>query len=138
MRKMVVILHTSFVFFQREPLLFELLDELLPDVERANIVEDKLLHDVMTNGQITSDVMRRMCHYVMAAEAIGADVIFNSCSSLGPTMDVARQITSIPIVKIDEGMARLAAQEGERIGVLATVPTTLQPTICLIEDHARG
>lgn len=51
-------------------------------------------------------------------------------------MDAARQIVDIPIVKIDEGMAEVAAREGQQVGVLATVPTTLGPTIDLIQEKA--
>jgi Asp/Glu/hydantoin racemase len=136
MSKRVALLHTSLVFFEREPLLFSLFAQILPDVEIVNIVEDKLLAQVRALGRITPEVTRRMCYYVLAAEAIGVDAIFSTCSSLGPTMNVARELVRVPVVKIDEGMAIQAAQEGQRIGVLATVPTTLQPTIDLIQEKA--
>jgi len=136
MAKRVALLHTSFVFFQRERLLFDLIEKMLSDVEVTNIVDDTMLKEVMERGHITPDITRRMCHYVLAAQAIGVDVIFNTCSSLGPTMDVARALVDIPIVKIDDGMAEKAAREGKRIAVLATVPTTLKPTIDLIMEKA--
>jgi len=136
--KRVALLHTSFVFFQRERLLFDLLEELLPNVELINIVEDKMLREVMDKGYITPDVTRRMCYYVLAAEAMGVDAVFSTCSSLGSTMDVAKELVDIPIVKIDEGMAEKAAREGQRISVLATVSTTLKPTINLIAEKAQA
>jgi len=40
------------------------------------------------------------------------------------------------VVKIDEAMAKRAVLEGSRIGVLATVPTTLAPTSDLIQAAA--
>ncbi len=136
MGKRVALIHTSFVFIQRETMIFDLLAELLPDVELVNIVEDKMLKQVTDTGCITPDIVRRMCFYVLAAEAMGADAVFNVCSSLGPTMNVARQLVSIPVLKIDEGMAEEAAQHGHNIAVLATVPTTLKPNIDLIEEKA--
>ncbi len=136
MSKRVALLHTSLVFFQRERLLFELFEELLPDVELINIIEDKMLKQVMDAGGITPDVARRMCYYVLAAEAMGVDAVFNTCSSLGPTMNAARQLVNIPIIKINEGMAEEAAQHGENVAVLATVPTTLKPNIDLIQEQA--
>ncbi|HZL80536.1 MAG TPA: aspartate/glutamate racemase family protein, partial [Demequina sp.] len=57
-------------------------------------------------------------------------------SSLGPALDVAARAVNIPVVKIDEAMAIRAALEGKRIGVLATVPTTLAPTSELIRSKA--
>ncbi|RJP50398.1 MAG: Asp/Glu/hydantoin racemase [Anaerolineaceae bacterium] len=136
MKKKVALLHTSFVFIQRERLLFEIFAELLPDVELINIVDDGMLRDVVRLGKIPPEITKRMCHYVLAAEAMGVDAIFNTCSSLGPTMDTARKLTSLPIVKIDDGMAELAARTGNRIGILATVPTTLPPTNALVQEKA--
>lgn len=136
-KQKVVLIHTSFVFFERERLLFELFDEILPDVERINIVEDKMLAEVMTLGFIPPEATRRMCHYVLAAESMGADVIFNTCSSLGPAFDVAKQMVRVPAIKIDDAMADAAASQGNKIAVLATVSTTLGPTVDLINDKAR-
>jgi Asp/Glu/hydantoin racemase len=138
MNRKVAIIHTSFVFFDRERLLFELFDELLPDVERINIVEDKMLAEVMQNNSITSDVIRRMCFYALAAEELRVDLIFNACSSLGPAFDVARQLVKIPAIKIDDAMAEKAALQGNKIAVLATVPTTLDPTVDLILEKAKS
>jgi Asp/Glu/hydantoin racemase len=57
---------------------------------------------------------------------------------LGPTIDAARTAVNIPIIKIDDAMALAAASKANIIGVLATVPTTLDPTIALIEEKAAG
>jgi Asp/Glu/hydantoin racemase len=136
--KKIAVIHTSFVFFDRERMLFELFDELLPEVERVNIVEDKMLAEVMEHNLITPDVIRRMCFYVLAAEQLGAELVFNACSSLGPAFDVARQLVKIPAIKIDDAMAEKAALHGNKIAVLATVPTTLDPTIDLIFEKAKS
>jgi Asp/Glu/hydantoin racemase len=77
-----------------------------------------------------------MTHLAQAAEAAGADIIFSACSSLGPALDVAARHVTTPVVKIDEAMAIRAAAEGTRIGVLATVPTTLGPTSDLVKSKA--
>jgi Asp/Glu/hydantoin racemase len=77
-----------------------------------------------------------MTYMAMAAEAAGVDVIFSACSSLGPTLDTARRMVDIPIVKVDDPMTQKAVEGGSIIGVMATVPTTLQPTIDLIQLKA--
>jgi Asp/Glu/hydantoin racemase len=74
-------------------------------------------------------------HLAQAAERAGADVIFSACSSLGPAIDVAKEHVHVPIVKVDDAMTRDAAAAGGKIGVLATVPTTLGPTADLIRSH---
>ncbi|MDI6694508.1 MAG: aspartate/glutamate racemase family protein [Anaerolineales bacterium] len=138
MSKKVALLHTSMVFIQRERLIYDIFAELLPDVELINIIDDSLLRDVAHEGKISVEITRRMCYYILAAEAMGADAVFNMCSSLGPTIDTARKLTSMPVVKIDDGMAELAATAGRRIGILATVPTTLPPTTALILEKAAA
>jgi Asp/Glu/hydantoin racemase len=80
----------------------------------------------------------RMTHLAHAAQAAGADIIFSACSSLGPALDVAARSVAVPVVKIDEAMASEAVRRGERIGVLATVPTTLKPTCDLVMAKAAA
>jgi Asp/Glu/hydantoin racemase len=138
MTRKVALIHTSLVFIEKERMLFQIFDELLPDVHRINIIEDQMLSEVIKQGTITPSVIQRMCLFAIAAQTMGVDAIFSPCSSLGPAMDIARLLVSIPVVKIDEAMAEKAANEGKRIGVLATVPTTLQPTIDLIQASARA
>lgn len=128
----VAVLHTSFVFVNVEPVFNDLLAELLPGAEVIHFVDSDVLATVMREGGISEASAARMVHLAEAAEAAGADVIFSACSSLGPSMDIARNVVRTPIVKIDDAMALQAAQKGTEIGVLATVPTTLKPTSDLI------
>ena len=128
----VAVLHTSFVFVNVEPVFNDLLAELLPGAEVIHFVDSDVLATVMREGGISEASAARMVHLAEAAEAAGADVIFSACSSLGPSMDIARNVVRTPIVKIDDAMALQAAQQGTEIGVLATVPTTLKPTSDLI------
>jgi Asp/Glu/hydantoin racemase len=136
--KTLALIHTSMVFLTVETMMQDILAQVLPDVRLINIVDDSLLPDVMASGQISPAVTRRMCAYVVAAEMAGADAALSLCSSLGPTVDVAREIVSIPVVKIDDAMTEKAAREADRIGVMATVETTLGPTVDLIEEKAAA
>ncbi len=136
MQKTLALIHTSFVFLNVETSVMKMLSEALPDVRIVNIVDDSLLADVIKEGKVTAAITRKMCYYALAAEQTGAHAILSMCSTMGDTIDVARRLVNIPIVKIDEAMAERAVAEGRRIGVLATVPTTLDPTIRLI--RAKG
>jgi Asp/Glu/hydantoin racemase len=70
------------------------------------------------------------------AQAMGADIILNACSSVGEATDLLRDMIRTPIVKVDESMAEEASRIGSRIGVVATVKTTLEPTTRLIRKKA--
>jgi Asp/Glu/hydantoin racemase len=134
--KKIAILHTSFVFVTVEPVINNLIEELIPDAEVIHFVDSDVLATVVREQGISPDSEQRMTHLAQAAEAAGADIIFSACSSLGPALDVAARQVTTPVVKIDEAMAARAAAEGDRIGVLATVPTTLGPTSDLIQSKA--
>jgi Asp/Glu/hydantoin racemase len=134
--KKIAILHTSFVFVSVEPVITNLIAELIPAAEVIHFVDSDVLATVVSEGGISPQSESRMTHLAQAAEDAGADIIFSACSSLGPALDVAARSVRIPVVKIDEEMARRAALGGRRIGVLATVPTTLGPTSDLIQTKA--
>jgi len=134
--KKVAVLHTSFVFVNVEPAVTDLLEEVLPDAEIVHFVDSDVLATVMREENISEASTNRMVHLAQAAEESGADIIFSACSSLGPTMEAAQKAVQVPIVRIDDGMARRAAELATRIGVLATVSTTLEPTASLIEQKA--
>lgn len=136
MPKRVGMLHTSFVFIQVETMINDLFREIIPEVEVLHFVDSEVLSAVMRAGKVTPEAVRRLTFLAQAAQAAGVDAIFSACSSLGPAADVAALFVDRPLIKIDEAMAREAVSRAERIGVLATVPTTLGPTADLIRQKA--
>ncbi len=130
----VAIVHTSFVSVDDLTALFREID---PDIQIRHIVDDSLLPEVLSNGGVTNAVRSRICAYYRAAEESGADLVFNQCSSVGEAADIAAQLINIPVVKVDQAMARVACETGSRIAVAATLETTLGPTCRLIETTAR-
>ena len=137
MSKRIAMLHTSFVFINTEPVFSNLFKELLPDVQVIDFVDSDVLAAVNREGGINQGHIARMVHLAQAAEQAGVDLIFSACSSLGPSMDVARKLVRTPIIKIDDAMTRKAAESASTIGVMATLPTTLKPTIDLILENAE-
>lgn len=138
MTRRMAVLHTSFVFTNVELVFKNLFKELIPDVEVVDFVDSHILADVRRVGQVEPRHIQRMCYMAQAAEAAGADLIFSACSSLGPSMDVARKLVNVPIIKIDDAMTQRAVELGSTIGVMATVPTTLAPTVDLIKQWAAA
>jgi Asp/Glu/hydantoin racemase len=134
MNKTLAIIHTTPVTI--EPLK-DLASKFLPGYSVINIVDDSILPQLARNGGNISEVQERIVQYAKNAEEAGADVILNACSSVGEVVALARQNVSIPIVRIDDAMAEKAISLGSRIGVAATVATTLQPTLKLLQDKAE-
>lgn len=132
--KKVAVIHTSFVSVNDLKRLF---GELVPEVEMINIVDDSLLPEVIAAGGLTAGVIRRVCCYALQAEAMGADLVFNQCSSVGEAADVAGRLLRIPYLKVDEAMAEEAVLTGGKISVIATLPTTLGPSTGLVRRTAE-
>jgi Asp/Glu/hydantoin racemase len=88
---------------------------------------------MVTDAQgLTPAIYRRVVDDAVTAETAGADVILVTCSSISPCVDVAKNMVSVPVLKIDEPMVDEAISIGKRIGVAATARTTLKPTTELI------
>ena len=112
--------------------------ELLPGCEVNNFVDDSILPQLAQDGGNLAGVEERLLHYARFAEGAGADVILEACSSVGELVSKMRATVSIPVVRIDEAMAAEAVGRGARLGVAATLPTTLGPTARLLRAKAEA
>lgn len=115
----------------------ELFAAIVPECRLINIIDDSLIYDVAKSGQITGSVARRLLDYYRAAEEAGADIIFNTCPSVDQVADIGRRIAKVPIIKIDDAMTAQAVEIGETIGIIATSPVMLGPTVRLTRKQAE-
>lgn len=115
----------------------ELAAELMPEVDTFDIVDETLLRDATREGRVSLDVARRLFAHLAAAERHGADAILVTCSSMGDAVDAARGFAGVPLLRVDQAMAERAVARGARIGVLATLRSTLEPTGELVRRLAR-
>jgi len=134
MKKSIAIVQTSAVSSAE---LKSLCEELMPEVTVYQIIDDSLIKEVNANGGPTYGVKRRMLNYFQQAESLGVDAILNQCSSVGEVADAIKPFVSVPIVKVDEAMAEKAVSMGKKIAVVATVPTTVGPSVRLVEQKAK-
>ncbi|MCR5095256.1 MAG: aspartate/glutamate racemase family protein [Erysipelotrichaceae bacterium] len=130
----VVLIHTSPVSLNDLKALFK---EIVPEVEMVNIIDDSLLDEVKKVGHINSNIISRMCAYVQVAKTLKPDLIFNQCSSVGEAFDIARKQADCKTLKIDEAMAEKAVELGSKIGVVATVASTVAPSCNLVRNKAK-
>jgi hypothetical protein len=107
-----------------------LCDELLPGVEVEHVVDESLLRDTLQAGELTEEVRSRFLERAARALAGAPDAVVLTCSSVGPAAD------GTAVGRIDRAMADWAVRIGARIGVAATVPTTLGATSDLIRRAA--
>lgn len=130
----VICVHTAMALV--EPLT-KTFAELMPEVNVNHIADSSLIKEVIANNEVTPAVRRRLLAYYNAAADAGADVVFNTCSSVGDVADYGNTYARIPVFRIDQPMAALAVQNYDRIGVISTLSTTLDPTCRLLQNEAK-
>lgn len=100
-------------------------------VEMVSYQDPSILADVREAGYVTAAPAARLIGMYMEAVEAGVDAMLNLCSSVGEVADCAQDAAryiGVPIVRVDEEMCREAVRKGSKIAVMATLPTTLEPT----------
>jgi Asp/Glu/hydantoin racemase len=131
----IAYLHTSHVLI---PMFTRISKEELPDVEQFHMVDESLIRNTIRAGHLTRTTTRRVLSAVQSAREGGADAVVVTCSSIGAAADTARRLFDFPVVRVDEAMAEQAVRTGRRIGVTATLRTTLEPTVALLHEKAEA
>ena len=123
--KKISLLHTVRTVYES---FAENLREVMPGVELEimNTVDEFLAADANING-FTQENKNRMLHILQAKDLERADIIVVTCSTLTPVTEEIRPLLKTPLVAIDDEMAELAVRAGERIVLMATAASTLEP-----------
>lgn len=116
--------------------LTELIKSKIEDAEVYNILDDSILRD-MAGEKDTGMVRWRWLEYAKILEKLGMDIILSACSTVGGFAEEADRELRVPVLRIDEAMAEKAVARGEKIGVFATLNSTLNPTVSLIKRKAE-
>lgn len=132
-RKTLALVHTSSTLV---PVFERLCKEKNLDVDLVHIEDASLIRDVIADGELTADILERVLHHLTAAEDTIADYIMVTCSSIGPAVDAAQSRIHKPLLRVDQPLAEAAVKLGTNIGVIATLATTLVPTVDIIRRQA--
>lgn len=111
--------------------------EYMPETAIFHMVDESLIKDTVREGRLRRVTIRRLLRLVESAEMAGADAVLVTCSSIGAGVALAQQMFDIPVIRVDEAMAEAVVRMGRRIGVMATLKTTLEPTIALLQAKAE-
>ncbi len=130
---LLALIHTSAINI---PVFADLCAKYLPHVKTFNIVDESLIKNTIACGELTPTTSKRVVSYAASAQEAGANYILYTCSSIGAAVEIAATLTEIPVLRVDQPMADKAIQIGRKIGVLATLSTTLEPTSDLVRRRA--
>jgi Asp/Glu/hydantoin racemase len=131
--KTLALIHTSPTL---TPMFTALCSKYMPETEIFHMVDESLIKDTIREGTLRRVTMRRLLALIESANMSGADAVMVTCSSIGPGIAIAQQLFDFPVIRVDEAMAEEAVRRGRRIGVMATLRTTLEPTIALLREKA--
>ena len=119
-------------------LMSDLFKNEFPKAVVYNIVDDSIVREIIShNSTISPDIVKRVCGYVISAELSGAELVVICCSTISGIASTASALVSIPVMGIDEPMMERAVKEGEKVMVLATMPSTLSPSLRLLQDTCQ-
>jgi aspartate/glutamate racemase len=103
------------------------LERYIPDVDVMHLCDDTLQRDNLAAkvGTIPKHNYFRFAQYSHNMQESGVELILLACSTFNYAAELARPMIDIPILQIDRPMMELAVMQGKRIGLLATLPSTV-------------
>jgi aspartate/glutamate racemase len=114
------------------------IDETIPEVEIVHWVDDTIqcTNFACEPGTIPRKNLYKFVQAALSQEDYGVDLILLACSTFNRAVEHARPMVATPMLQIDRPMMDLAVREGKRIGLLATVPTTVPASQRLLQTAA--
>lgn len=111
------------------------LDRYLPDVEVMHLCDDTIQRDNIAAGVgvIPKHNYFRFAQYAHNLQESGVELILLACSTFNYAAELARPMIDIPILQIDRPMMELAVSQGRRVGLLATLATTVPSSQRLLQ-----
>jgi len=119
------------------PIFNEIAGRLMPDVKILHFVDESTIKNTIAAGHLQKSTMRQVIRLVGSTFDAGCDVALVTCSSIGRAVDMAAELYEQPVLRVDRPMAEKAVATGSRIGVVATLNTTLKPTADLVRRVAE-
>lgn len=114
-------------------------DKFIPEVTIMHCCDDTIQRDNIAAGPgiIPKRNYYKFAQYAHNLEEAGVDCILLACSTFNYAAELARPMINTPIAQIDRPMMEKAVQTGRKIGLLATLGTTVPSSERLL-DIAAG
>ena len=99
----------------------------IPEVTIMHFCDDTVQRDNIAAkpGTIPKVNYYKFAQYAHNLEAAGVDLIMLVCSTFNYAAELARPLINVQIAQIDRPMMELAVKTGKKIGIMATLPTTV-------------
>lgn len=114
----------------------EIAARVMPDVRILHFVDESTIKNTIAAGHLQKSTMRQVIRLVGSTFDAGCDAAMVTCSSIGRAVEMAADLYDQPVLRVDRAMAEQAVASATRIGVVATLSTTLDPTADLVRRVA--
>jgi glutamate racemase len=114
----------------------ELRKELAPDLEVRHLVADDILRTAQIGGRTEARLTHRVAD-IYATLGRQFEFVLCTCSTIGAIAEEQSRRYPFPVLRVDRPMAKRAVAQGDRIALLATLPSTIEPTRELLAAEAK-
>jgi Asp/Glu/hydantoin racemase len=107
-----------------------------PELEITNLLDDGVM-GLFSTGEMERARQRLSEMIAVARDVYSAELAVLACSAVPrEDLEMLRASAAIPVLKIDEPMARASVQAGQLIGVIVSFPPTQRITHALLDEAA--
>lgn len=115
------------------------IQKYIPEVTIMHLCDDTIQRDNIRAGAgvIPKVNYFKFAQYAHNLEEAGVDMILLACSTFNYAAELARPMINLPIAQIDRPMMEKAVATGKKIGLLATLETTVPSSERLLDIAAE-
>jgi aspartate/glutamate racemase len=113
-------------------------ERYIPEVEVMHLADDTIQRENIKAGpgNIPKVNYYKFVQYAHNLEEAKVDLILLACSTFNRAVEFAVPMINIPMLQIDRTMMELAVNSGEKVGLLATLATTVPSSERLLKTVA--
>lgn len=134
-KKTLGVIHASHITIKAmEPYI----KQYIPQVQIMHLCDDTIQRDNIKAGPgvIPKVNYFKFAQYAHNLEEVGVDLILLACSTFNYAAELGRPLVDTPIAQIDRPMMEKAVRTGKKIGMLATLVTTVPSSERLLDIAA--
>jgi aspartate/glutamate racemase len=115
------------------------IEKYIPEVEVMHLCDDTIQRDNIAAGVgvIPKVNYFKFAQYAHNLEEAGVDMILLACSTFNYAAELGRPLVNVPIAQIDRPMMEIAASQSKKVGLLATLATTVPSSERLLRIVAK-
>ncbi|WMJ87597.1 aspartate/glutamate racemase family protein [Anaerocolumna sp. MB42-C2] len=115
------------------------IQKYIPEVDIMHLCDDTIQRDNIRAGagMIPKVNYYKFAQYAHNLEEAKVDLILLACSTFNYAAELGRPLVNVPIAQIDRPMMETAVRHGKKIGLLATLATTVPSSERLLQIAAK-